>query len=200
MSNANGESFNELFPFKRILGIYVSLTIGIIILFGINKLFDDDIAGKLFVATSVVAIPMILILLSTLTSHETGKNCKTRIQGATIAGSINSLGVIFVVIGLAIIGLDFSEMAIHAWIFASFASGFLGSLSGSLGTNIPFSKPIARESVEYHEPKNEPPSRLAPASFSDAGYEWLHQEDGTTWHRTEGGFPDPNKWIKYVAE
>ena len=199
MSDADDDSFNELFPFVRILGIYVSLTIGIIILFGINELFDDDIAGKFFVATSVLALPMILILLSVLTSHEIGKNCKTRIQGATIAGGINSLGVIVVRIGLVVIGLDFSEMVIQL-IFASFASGFLGSLSGSLGTKIPFSKPTAGKSVEYHEPKNEPPSRFAPASYSDAEYEWLHQEDGTIWYRTEGGFPDPNKWIEYIAD
>ena len=199
MSGDGEYSFNEIFPLVRILGIYASLTIGMIVFFGINKLFDDDFAGQFFFATSVMAIPIILILLSVLTSHEIGKNCKTRIQGATIAGGINSIGVIFVRIGLVVIGLDFSEIVIQL-ICASFASGFLGSLSGSLGTKIPFSKPPAEKNVEYHEPKNEPPSRFDPASYSDAEFEWLHQGDGTTWYRTEGGFPDPNIWIEYIVD
>lgn len=182
----------------KVLGIYFSFTIGLIIIYVINTIDTDDIGIQILFGLSIASIPTLLLVISALTSHSIGNTCEYRLQGAIYSGGINSVGVLVVVTGLAIIGANLFGLVLQI-VFATFVTGFIASMSGSIGTNIPFSSSDFEE-TDFQQKMIEPPDRSTPSAYSKDGYEWIHLEDGTTWYRFGGGFPDPNTWNLHQPE
>ena len=177
----------------KVLGIYSSFTIGLILMYGLNYLVADDIGIQILFGLSLSSIPTILLAISALTSHSIGKECEYRLNGAFHSGGVNALGALIVVSGLAIIGSNFFELFFQIVIGIIFTS-FIGSMIGSIGRDIPFSDKNL-EDTYYNQTAIQSPNKFQEATYSEDGYEYLDLGDGSKWYRVAGGFPEPNNWI-----
>jgi hypothetical protein len=188
----------------NIVGIYLSFSVGLVLLFVFNDLITDDIGTTFVLALSIFSIALLIIVISCLTSNWMGQTCDYKLQSAYWSTAANLTGVVLVVFGLAIVGIDFSDLVIQI-LMASGGASFVSSLIGSYGRDVPFSKPrdeirINKNKSYASRNKTPPPSKSFPASSEENGYEWLQLEDGTTWWRVAGGFPEPNGWEFYNPE
>tara|TARA_B000000609_G_scaffold9715_1_gene6083 strand:+ start:528 stop:1124 length:597 start_codon:yes stop_codon:yes gene_type:complete len=182
----------------KVLGIYSSFTVGLILMYGLNHLVSDDIGIQILFGLSLSSIPTILLMISALTSHSIGKDCEYRLNGALHSGGVNALGALIVVSGLAIIGSNFFELFFQIVIGIIFTS-FIGSMIGSIGRDIPFSdKDI--EDTYYDQTIIQSPNKFQEATYSENGYEYLNLGDGSKWYRVAGGSPEPNNWIIYQED
>ena len=182
----------------KVLGIYSSFTVGLILMYGLNHLVSDDIGIQILFGLSLSSIPTILLMISALTSHSIGKDCEYRLNGALHSGGVNALGALIVVSGLAIIGSNFFELFFQIVIGIIFTS-FIGSMIGSIGRDIPFSdKDI--EDTYYDQTLIQSPNKFQEATYSENGYEYLNLGDGSKWYRAAGGSPEPNNWIIYQED
>ena len=183
---------------RKVLGIYSSFTVGLILMYGLNHLVSDDIGIQILFGLSLSSIPTILLMISALTSHSIGKDCEYRLNGALHSGGVNALGALIVVSGLAIIGSNFFELFFQIVIGIIFTS-FIGSMIGSIGRDIPFSdKDI--EDTYYDQTIIQSPNKFQEATYSENGYEYLNLGDGSKWYRVAGGSPEPNNWIIYQED
>ena len=199
MLNNMGVS-NHQQQFVKVIGIYIALTVGFLIMFMINSIVLDNLEIEILFATSILSLPMLLLVISALTSYSYASISyyEYRIQGAILSGATNSAGVIIVAFGLAIIDVNISELVFQI-IIGVFVAGFIASISGSIGTETPYRNTDFDE-FDLQQEIIQSPDRSTPAGYSKDGYEWLHLQDGTTWYRVGGGFPDPNKWQLYQTE
>jgi hypothetical protein len=184
-----------------IVGIYFSFSFGLVLLFVFNDLITDDIGTTFVLGLSIFSIALLIIVISCLTSNWMGQTCDYKLQSAYWSAAANLTGVVVIVLGLAIMGIDFSDLVIQILI-ASGGASIVSSLIGSYGRDVPFLKPrdgIRLDKNKSFAPKKRtpPPSKSFPASSEENGYEWLQLEDGTTWWRVAGGFPEPNNWELY---
>ena len=182
----------------KILGIYSSFTVGLMLMYGMNHLVTDDISIQILFGLSLSSIPTILILISALTSHSIGRECEYKINGALHSGGVNSLGALIVVSGLAIIGSNFFELFFQILIGIILTS-FIGSMIGSVGRDIPFSDKDM-EDTYYEQTMIQSPNKFQEATYSKEGYEYLNLGDGSKWYRVAGGFPEPNNWVIYQED
>ena len=182
----------------KILGIYSSFTVGLMLMYGMNYLVTDDISIQILFGLSLSSIPTILIMISALTSHSIGRECEYKINGALHSGGVNALGALIVVSGLAIIGSNFFELFFQILIGIIFTS-FIGSMIGSVGRDIPFSDKDM-EDTYYEQTMIQSPNKFQEATYSKEGYEYLNLGDGSKWYRVAGGFPEPNNWVIYQED
>ncbi|MGB1548920.1 MAG: hypothetical protein ACPHA0_01065 [Candidatus Poseidoniaceae archaeon] len=182
----------------KVLGIYSSFTVGLILMYGLNYLVSDEIGIQILFGLSLSSIPTILLMISALTSHSIGKDCEYRLNGALHSGGVNALGALIVVLGLAIIGSNFFELFFQIVIGIIFTS-FIGSMIGSIGRDIPFSDRDIEDNY-YNQTIIQSPNKFQEATYSENGYEYLNLVDGSKWYRVAGGFPDPNNWIIYQED
>ena len=195
----SGDMKPTRFQHLKILGLYVAFAIGILSLFIVNEIISDDVGVKVLLGASILALAMVLVGTSALTSYRVGHTCETRLEGAASAGSVNAAGALIVAGALALLDVDFSELIIQITI-ASFLTGFFSSFVGSMGLGIPFTKPDDLQEDDLDDRTAVRPDRTMPATSSGDGYDWLQLEDGTTWYRVAGGFPDPNHWNPFEGE
>ena len=186
---------------RNILGIYLSFSVGLVLLFVINELATDDLKTSFLLSLSIFSITLLVLVISSLTSNWMGQNCDYKLQSALLSAGANMLGVILIALGLAVLGVDLSSLNFSSLVFQIIiASGFtsvISSLIGSIGRDVPFAKSSDLNEDEYFAPQIDRPHRSIPAAYEENGYEWLHRDDGTTWFRIGGGFPDPNNWEQY---
>ena len=182
----------------KVLGIYSSFTVGLIVMYGLNHLVSDDIGIQILFGLSLSSIPTILLMISAFTSHSIGKDCEYRFIGALHSGGVNALGALIVLFGLAIIGSNFFDLFFQIEIGIIFTS-FIGSMTGSIGRDIPFSDKNI-EDTYYDQNILQSPNKFQEATYSENGYEYLNLVDGSKWYRVAGGFPDPNNWIIYQED
>ena len=188
----------DLIRARNILGIYISLTIGLLALFIFNELATDDLATAIFLRSSLVSVPLLLLVIASLSSCWMGQTCDYKLHGVLYSSGANMAGVILLGLGLAVIEYDIFPFIIQI-VFSSVIVCVLSSLIGSYGRNNAFAKTSDLDEDDYFTPRIEPPQRSVPAAYEENGYEWLHLDDGTTWYRVGGGFPDPNNWELYKA-
>ena len=182
----------------KVLGIYSSFTVGLILMYGLNYLVSDDIGIQILFGLSLSSIPTILLMISALTSHSIGKDCEYRLNGAFHSGGVNALGALIVVSGLAIIGTNFFELFFQIVVGIIFTS-LIGSMIGSIGRDIPFSDKDV-EDTYYDQTIIQSPNKFQEATYSENGYEYLNLGDGSKWYRVAAGFPEPNNWIIYQED
>ena len=181
---------------RNILGVYLSFSIGLVFLFVFNEIATDDLAMGIILRASLVSVPLVLLVIASLTSCWMGQTCDYKLQGMLYSSAFNMVGAILVSLALAILEHDIFPI-ITQIVFSLGIVCVLSSLIGGYGRNIPFAKSSDLDEDEYFELRIEPPQRSIPAAYEENGYEWLHLDDGTTWYRVGGGFPDPNNWELY---
>ena len=186
----------DLIRARNILGVYLSFSVGLVLLFVFNELATDDVGTTILLGLSIFSIALLVLVISSLTSNWMGQTCDYKLQSALFSAGANMAGVVFIALALAVLGVDFSSLVIQI-IIASGGTSVILSFTGSFGRDVPFAKPSDLDEDEYFAPRIEPPQRSIPAAYEENGYEWLHLDDGTTWYRVGGGFPDPNNWELY---
>ena len=186
----------DLIRARNILGVYLSFSVGLVLLFVFNELATDDVGTTILLGLSIFSIALLVLVISSLTSNCMGQTCDYKLQSALFSAGANMAGVVFIALALAVLGVDFSSLVIQI-IIASGGTSVISSFTGSFGRDVPFAKSSDLDEDEYFAPRIEPPQRSIPAAYEENGYEWLHLDDGTTWYRVGGGFPDPNNWELY---
>ena len=186
----------DLIRARNILGVYLSFSVGLVLLFVFNELATDDVGTTFLLGLSIFSIALLVLVISSLTSNWMGQTCDYKLQAALFSAGANMAGVVFIALALAVLEVDFSSLVIQI-IIASGGTSVISSFTGSFGRDVPFTKSSDLDEDEYFAPRIEPPQRSIPAAYEENGYEWLHLDDGTTWFRVGGGFPDPNNWELY---
>ena len=186
----------DLIRARNILGVYLSFSVGLVLLFVFNELATDDVGTTILLGLSIFSIALLVLVISSLTSNWMGQTCDYKLQSALYSAGANMAGVVFIALALAVLGVDFSSLVIQI-IIASGGTSVISSFTGSFGRDVPFAKSSDLDEDEYFASRIEPPQRSIPAAYEENGYEWLHLDEGTTWYRVGGGFPDPNNWELY---
>ena len=178
----------------RVILIHAAVSIGILTYYFLNKVMHDESDGLFVNPHDFQAAPVILICLSAIISVEIGTNAPTRLYGALIAASSNSLGSISYFLAIIIMDAYSSNSSIHTQLIViCFVSGFVGSLAGSLGTKIPFTSKITL--TDYHSETNPKLTEIHISSLLPGGRYVDGQNgevvylapDGTAWTQMKSG-------------